>query len=141
MLNQAQIIGHLGRDPELRYLPSGEAVANFTIATTEKWRDKNSGESKESTEWHNITCFGGLADIVSNYLHKGSLVYVSGKIKTRKYQDKDGNEKYSTSIQCQELKMLGGKPSNGEQKSEPKPQNAPASKNSGFSDMDDDIPF
>lgn len=141
MLNQAQIIGHLGRDPEVRHLPSGEPVANFTIATTEKWRDKNSGESKESTEWHSISCFGGLAEIVGKYLHKGSLVYVSGKIKTRKYQDKDGHEKYTTSIQCQELKMLGGKPSNGEQSSEPKQQNAPAKQSGKFDDMEDDIPF
>lgn len=140
MLNQAQIIGHLGRDPEVRHLPSGEAVANFTIATTEKWRDKTSGESKESTEWHNISCFGRLAEIVGQYLHKGSLVYVSGKIKTRKYQDKDGVDKYATSIQCQELKMLGGKPSNGEQ-SQQHHQLKPAPAPSGFDNMEDDIPF
>lgn len=140
MLNQAQIIGHLGRDPEVRHLPSGEAVANFTIATTEKWRDKTSGESKESTEWHNISCFGRLAEIVGQYLHKGSLVYVSGKIKTRKYQDKDGVDKYSTSIQCQELKMLGGKPSNGEQ-AQQHHQAKPAPASSGFESMEDDIPF
>ena len=140
MLNQAQIIGHLGRDPEVRHLPSGEAVANFTVATTEKWRDKASGESKEATEWHNISCFGRLAEIVGQYLHKGSLVYVSGKIKTRKYKDKDGVDKYATSIQCQELKMLGGKSSGGEQ-SQQHHQSKPAPSPNGFDDMEDDIPF
>lgn len=108
MLNEAKIIGHLGRDPEVRYLPSGEPVANFSVATTEKWKNKN-GEQQEHTEWHNISAFGKLAEIVGEYLKKGSLVYISGKIKTRKYQDKDGVEKYATSIACQELKMLGGK--------------------------------
>lgn len=137
MLNQAQIIGHLGRDPELRYLPSGEAVANFAIATTEKWKDKQSGEIKEHTEWHSISVFGRLAEIVEKYLHKGSLVFVSGKLKTRKYQ-KDGQDHYATSIQCQELKMLGGKPSDKER---PEPSQKPQSKGGGFDDMEDDIPF
>lgn len=140
MLNQAQIIGHLGRDPEIRYLPSGEAVANFTIATTEKWRDKSSGESKEATEWHSISCFGKLAEIVSQYLHKGSLVFVSGKLKTRKYQ-KDGQDHYATSIQCQELKMLGGKPSSGESSQPRQRSDSNAKPSNGFDDMEDDIPF
>jgi len=129
MLNQAQIIGHLGKDPEIRYLPSGEAVANFSIATTEKWKDKQSGDYKEHTEWHSISTFGRLAEIVGEYLHKGSLVYVSGKIKTRKYQ-KDGQDHYATSIQCQELKMLGGTQSN-KQRQESEQQPVP----------EDDIPF
>lgn len=136
MLNQVQIIGHLGRDPETRFLPSGEAVANFTIATTEKWKDKQTGEQKEQTEWHSISTFGRLSEIVGQYLHKGSLVYVSGKLKTRKYQ-KDGQDHYATSIQCQELKMLGGKPSGQSQpQSNSSPQNG-----SGFESMEDDIPF
>ena len=138
MLNQVQIIGHLGRDPEIRYLPSGEAIANFTIATTEKWKDKQTGEQKESTEWHSISTFGRLAEIVGKYLHKGSLVYVSGKLKTRKYQ-KDGQDHYATSIQCQELKMLGGKPSSGE--SNQQQSNSTQSQGRGFEDMEDDIPF
>lgn len=138
MLNQVQIIGHLGRDPETRFLPSGEAVANFSIATTEKWKDKQTGEQKEHTEWHNISTFGRLSEIVGQYLHKGSLVYVSGKLKTRKYQ-KDGQDHYATSIQCQELKMLGGKPStsgSSQQQSNSSPQQG-----SGFENMEDDIPF
>jgi single-strand DNA-binding protein len=138
MLNQVQIIGHLGKDPETRHLPSGEAVANFSIATTEKWRDKQTGEQKEHTEWHNISTFGRLSEIVGQYLHKGSLVYVSGKLKTRKYQ-KDGQDHYATSIQCQELKMLGGKPSTSGQGQSQSNQNQ--QKGGRFEDMDDDIPF
>lgn len=138
MLNQVQIIGHLGRDPETRFLPSGEAVANFSIATTEKWKDKQTGEQKEHTEWHNISTFGRLSEIVGQYLHKGSLVYVSGKLKTRKYQ-KDGQDHYATSIQCQELKMLGSKPS-GSESSQPQ-SNSSIQQGSGFKNMDDDLPF
>jgi len=152
MLNQVQLIGHLGRDPEVRQLPNGGSVANLELATTEKWKDKNTGEQKEATEWHRVTVFERLADICGQYLHKGSLVYVSGKIKTRKYQDKDGVEKFATEIHANEMKMLGGK---GDQQSAPqaqrptpqparqappKPAPAPA-KQGGFEDMDDDIPF
>jgi single-strand DNA-binding protein len=137
MLNQAQIIGHLGRDPEVRYLPSGEAVANFSIATTEKWKDKQTGEFKEQTEWHRISAFGKLAEIVERFLQKGSLLYVSGKIVTRKYTDKDGVEKYTTEIRANEMKMLGGNKTEDQ-----KPSQKPAQqKNSGFDDLSDDIPF
>jgi single-strand DNA-binding protein len=152
MLNQAQIIGHLGKDPEVRYLPSGEAVANFSIATTEKWKDKNTGEVKEDTEWHRITMFSRLAEIAGEYLHKGSQVFVQGKIKTRKYTDKDGVERYSTEIRADVLKMLGGRQQEGERQESrptarpaPRPtaqqRPAPAAAGSGFDDMDDDIPF
>ena len=109
MLNQAQIIGHLGRDPEIRYLPSGEAVANFSIATTEKWKDKATGEQREATEWHRISTFGKLAEIAGEYLVKGSLVYIEGKINTRKYQDKNGVERTATEIRADTMQMLGSR--------------------------------
>jgi len=146
MLNQAQIIGHLGKDPEVRYLPSGEAVANFSIATTEKWKDKNTGEQREETEWHRISTFGRLAEIVGEYLKKGSLVFVQGKLKTRKYTDAQGVERYSTEIRAESMKMLGGRDSNQgsappAQRPAPAPRQAPAPNQSGFDDMDDDIPF
>lgn len=139
MLNQAQIIGYIGRDPETRYLPSGDAVTNFSIATTDKWKDKSTGEQKEATEWHRINAFGKLAEICGQYLKKGSLVYVCGKITTRKWTDQNGVEKYSTEIKCEEMKMLGGRP-DGTQSTPPTPrETAPAPGSVG--DMDDDIPF
>ncbi len=150
MLNQAQIIGYLGKDPEVRYMPSGDAVANFSIATTEKWKDKATGEQREATEWHRINTFGKLAEIVGQYLKKGSLVYVAGKIVTRKYTDKDGIERYATEIKADTMKMLGGRdggesgnaPRQDAQQRQQRPSAAPqASQGSGFDDMDDDIPF
>jgi len=149
MLNQIQIIGHLGRDPEVRQLPTGEPVANLAVATTEKWKDKNTGEAKQATEWHRVSMFGKLAEISGQYLHKGSLIYISGKLKTRKYTDKDGVEKYATEIQASEMKMLGGKP-DGQQGQQPARQAAPQrqapqpvrqGQSGGFAAMDDDIPF
>jgi single-strand DNA-binding protein len=146
-LNQAQIIGYLGKDPEVRYLPSGEAVANFSIATSEKWKDKATGEPREETEWHRISVFGRLAEIVGEYLKKGSLVFIQGKIKTRKYTDKDGAERYATEIRAETMKMLGGRDANQggapAQRQAPaaSPRPAPAPAPSGFDDMDDDIPF
>lgn len=139
MLNSAQIIGRIGRDIELRYLPSGEAVANTSIATSETWKDKQTGEKKEATEWHKVSFFGKLAEIAGQYLHKGSLVYVQGKITTRKYQDKDGIERYSTEIRASEMKMLGGK-DEAPRQAEPK-QAASKPAPSGFDEMSDDIPW
>jgi len=134
-LNKAIIMGHLGKDPETRSLTDGSAVCNFSIATSEKWKDKNSGEMKEATEWHRINAFGKLAEVCGKYLKKGALVYVEGKIQTRKWKDKDGNDRYSTEIRAEEMKMLGGK--DGEEK-----QERPAKKDSGsMADMPDDIPF
>lgn len=133
MLNKAQIIGRLGQDPVIRYLPSGEAVCNFAVATSEKWKDKQTGEAKEETAWHRITAFGRQAEIVGQYLKRGSLVYVEGKMTQRKYQDKDGSEKVSHEIRMQDMKMLGSR-----EESQPQPK-APAP--SGFDDMDDDLPF
>jgi single-strand DNA-binding protein len=146
-LNQAQIIGYLGKDPEVRYLPSGEAVANFSIATSEKWKDKATGEPREETEWHRISVFGRLAEIVGEYLKKGSLVFVQGKLKTRKYTDGQGVERYSTEIRAETMKMLGGRQDGersappSQRQAAPQRQQAPAAAPSGFDDMDDDIPF
>lgn len=152
MLNQANIIGRVGKDPEVRYLPSGEAVANFSLATSEKWKDKQTGEPREETEWHRISTFGRLAEIVGEYVKKGALVYVSGKIKTRSYEQ-NGETKYATEIRANEMKMLSGRndgqqQGNTEGHARPAPQRqqaqqrpAPAAQSSGFDDMDDDIPF
>lgn len=153
MLNQIQTIGRVGKDPEVRYLPSGEAVANFSVATTEKWKDKQSGELREETEWFRISTFGRLAEIVGEYVKKGALVYVSGKLKTRKYTDKDGVEKITTEVRASDMKMLSGR-NDGQQHGDtagharPAPQRqqsqqrpAPTAQGSGFDDMDDDIPF
>lgn len=127
-------IGNLGKDPMTRYLPSGDAVCSFSIACSESWKDKNSGEKKEATEWINISTFGKLAEICAEYLKKGSQVYIEGRIQTRKWQDKEGQDRYSTEIKADQMKMLGGKP----QGDTP----APAKKSGGsFDDMDDDIPL
>lgn len=150
MLNRAQIIGRLGQDPEVRYLPSGEAVCNFSVATTEKWKDKASGEVKEETTWHRVTAFARQAEIVGEYLRKGSLVFIEGKMTQRKYQDKDGTEKTSHEIRMQDMKMLGGRDGDQQQRQAPAPAAAPPQRQrptrpapapSGFDDMDDDIPF
>lgn len=137
MLNKAQIIGRVGRDPEVRYLTSGDAVVNISLATTERWKDKSSGETKEATEWHRVNLFGRLAEIAGQYIQQGSLIYIEGKIKTRKWKDKDGTEKYTTEIFGESLKLLSSK--QGTQPREEKPK--AESKGSGFDDMDDDIPF
>ncbi len=108
-LNKVQIIGNLGADPEVKHLPSGDVVANISVATTEKWKDKTTNEPKELTEWHRISFFGKLAEIVDKYLKKGSAVYVEGSLRTKKYTDKDGVEKYATNIKASSLQMLGGK--------------------------------
>jgi single-strand DNA-binding protein len=107
-LNKVMLMGHLGKDPETRFMPNGEAVCNFTIATSESWKDKN-GERQEKTEWHRITCYRKLAEIAGQYLKKGSAAYIEGRIETRKWQDKEGADKYSTEIIANEMKMLGGK--------------------------------
>ena len=109
MLNQAQLIGRLGKDPELRVTQAGLSVATLTLATTEKWKDSKTGETKEATEWHRVTLYSKLAEIAEKYLVKGSLVFIQGKIQTRKYTDKQGVDKYSTEIHGLELKLLGGK--------------------------------
>jgi single-strand DNA-binding protein len=108
-VNKVIIVGNLGRDPETRYMPSGDAITNIAVATTDKWKDKATGEQKEATEWHRISFFGKLAEIAGQYLKKGSQVYIEGKLRTRKYTDKDGVEKYSTEIVADSMQMLGSR--------------------------------
>lgn len=112
-INKVIILGHLGQDPEVRYMPSGGQVTNLRIATSESWRDKETGEQKEQTEWHRVVFFNKLAEIAGQYLKKGSQVYIEGSLRTRKWQDKDGQDRYSTEIIGAEMQMLGGKPSGG----------------------------
>lgn len=120
-VNKAMIVGHLGRDPETRTFPSGDQVCNVTIATSETWKDKQSGEKREATEWHRVAFGGKLAEIAGQYLRKGTLVYVEGSIKTRKYTDKDGVEKYATEIRADRMQMLGGKPDGDSRAKQPQP--------------------
>ena len=108
-VNKVILVGNLGADPEVRYLPSGDAVANIRLATTDRYKDKASGEFKEATEWHRVTFFGRLAEIVSEYLKKGSSVYLEGRIRTRKWQAQDGTDRYSTEIVAEQMQMLGGR--------------------------------
>jgi single-strand DNA-binding protein len=160
-VNKVIIVGNLGADPETRYTPGGDAVTNIRVATTDKWKDKASGEMKEATEWHRISFFGRLAEVAGEYLKKGSQVYVEGSLRTRKWQDKDGQDRYSTDIRGDVMQMLGrregggaprdeGAPRGGEARGgesrggeskggDAKPaQKKPAGK---FDDMEDDIPF
>jgi single-strand DNA-binding protein len=163
-VNKVIIVGNLGRDPEIRYMPSGDAIANIAVATSYKSKDKNTGEQKEVTEWHRISFFGRLAEIVGQYLKKGSSVYVEGRLQTRKYTDKDGVEKYATDIVAENMQMLGGRqgmggdagmddgggyessapsrPQQQQRQAPPAPAARPQPKPApNFSDMDDDIPF
>ena len=112
-VNKVIIVGNLGRDPETRYMPSGDAMTSITVATTDTWKDKVSGEKKESTEWHRITFFGKLAEIAGQYLKKGSQVYVEGSLRTRKYMDKEGVERYATDIRADSMQMLGNRTQEG----------------------------
>ena len=148
-INKVILIGNLGKAPDLKFLPSGQPVANFSIATSEKWKDKSTGESKEQTEWHNIVIFGKLAEICGQYLKKGSSVFVEGRLQTRKWQDKDGQDRYTTEIIANEMKMLGGR---GDQSgSQPAQQlrsqsNQDARNKASFdaqspAGFDDDVPF
>jgi single-strand DNA-binding protein len=145
-VNKVILVGNLGRDPEIRYLPSGDPVANIAIATSSKYKGKD-GNMVEETEWHRVTFFGKLAEIVGQYLKKGRPVYIEGRLKTRKFTDKDGVEKYATDIIANEMQMLGDRPdSGGDSQDAPAPRPAPAARQatrpaSGFDDMDDDIPF
>ena len=153
-VNKVILVGNLGRDPETRYTTGGEAVTNVSIATTDSWKDK-AGEKQERTEWHRVAFFGKLAEIAGEYLKKGRAVYVEGRLKTRKWQDKDGVEKYTTEIVATDMQMLGSREGMGggaaseegggyeraAPAARPAAANRPAAKSSGFSDMDDDIPF
>lgn len=139
-VNKVILIGNLGAEPEVRQLPSGDAVANIRLATSESWKDKNTGEKQERTEWHNVVFFGKLAEIVQKYLHKGSKVYVEGKLRTRKWQDKEGQDRYSTEIVVDiggTMQMLDSRQGGGSSGDD---GHAPASAD-GSAAFDDDIPF
>ena len=149
-VNKVTLIGNLGNDPEVRYSGNGNAVANVSLATAESWRDKDSGEQQERTEWHRVVFFGRLAEIVSEYLHKGSQIYVEGRLQTNKWQDKEGNDRYTTQIVANEMQMLGGRAGTSNNK-EPAPESddtvdsspkksEPIAK-SPADDFDEDIPF
>jgi single-strand DNA-binding protein len=152
-VNKVILIGNLGRDPETRYMPDGGAITNISVATTDVWKDK-SGEKQEKTEWHRVAFFGKLAEIAGEYLKKGSQVYVEGRLQTRKWQDKDGNDKYTTEVVADRMQMLGsrqGMGGGGERERDAGEREAapakgaakPAAKTAGgkFDDLEDDIPF
>ncbi len=161
-VNKVILVGNLGKDPEVRYMPSGEAIANITVATTDSWKDK-SGEKQERTEWHRVAFFGKLAEIAGEYLKKGSQVYVEGRLQTRKWQDKEGQDRYTTEIVADRMQMLGSRsgggagmgnmdreagesfegtaaPGNGGSAAKSSAK-APAKSSGGFDDFEDDIPF
>ena len=153
-VNKVILVGNLGRDPEMRTFPSGDQVANVTLATTDKWRDKQSGEPREHTEWHRLVFNGKLAEIAGQYLRKGSQIYVEGSIRTRKWQGQDGQDKYSTEVRVDQMQMLGsrqgmgapaGDDAGGGYDAPARPAAAPAPQaarsDAGFGGMDDDIPF
>ena len=146
-INKVILIGNLGADPETRYMPSGAAVTNLRVATNESWKDKQTGEMKDRTEWHNVAMFSRLAEIAAEYLRKGSQVYIEGKLRTRKWQDRDGNDRYTTEIIADEMQMLGGRggPGGGSgsmgSDSGPGPGPSGGAPRPGPDDFDDDIPF
>lgn len=149
-INKVILVGNLGKDPETRYMPSGKAVTNFSIATSESWTDRQSGDKQERTEWHNVVLFDKLGEIAAEYLRKGSQVYIEGSLRTRKWQDKEGKDRYTTEIVGRDMQMLGGRGGAGGgsgggggemRQSRPAPAEdraAPPSDDGGF---DDDIPF
>lgn len=167
-VNKVILVGHLGRDPEVRYMPNGAAVCNVTLATSRQWKNKDTGEKMEETEWHRCSAFDRIAEVMGEYLKKGRQVYIEGRLKTRKWTDKDGVEKYTTEVIVEEMKMLGAAPEGGGQRQQhddsypprggsegsqrrhadrrPPPAGTPPSHSrtstgTGFDDMDDDIPF
>lgn len=163
-INKVILVGNLGQDPEVKYMPSGGAVTNISIATTDSWTDKNSGQKQEKTEWHRVVFFNRLAEIVGEYLRKGSQVYIEGNLRTRKWQDQNGQDKYTTEIVAREMQMLGGRsggtgdynnapqqasqnqqgnPNQGQGQGQPSTpqQSTPSSPPQNFDNFDDDIPF
>jgi single-strand DNA-binding protein len=156
-INKVILVGNLGKDPEVRYSSSGSAIANITVATGDSWKDKQTGEKQERTEWHRVVFFNRLAEVVGEYLKKGAKVYIEGRIQTRKWQDKDGQDRYTTEIVASEMQMLGGRDSGGDyqQQGGQQPQGQPAQARTtspslsgpnnappgGFDNFDDDIPF
>ena len=163
-VNKVILIGNLGKDPEIRYAPSGSAICNIALATSRSWKDKTTGERQEETEWHRVVFFDRMAEVAGEYLKKGKSVYIEGRLKTRKWTDKEGAEKYTTEVMADKMEMLGSREGGGggsggsggsedvgsasapSQRSAPPARSAPASKpaaksSTGFDDMDDDIPF
>jgi len=151
-INKVILVGNLGKDPETRYMPNGKAVTDFSIATSESWKDKQTGEQREQTEWHSVVMYDRLAEIAAEYLRKGSQVYIEGKLRTRKWQDKEGRDRYTTEVISNEMQMLGSRGGGGagtESRSEPRatggggeraaPASAPAPEREEV--FDDDIPF
>jgi single-strand DNA-binding protein len=143
-VNKVILLGNVGQDPQSRAMPSGKAVVNLRVATSKQWRDRQTGENKESTEWHTVVMFDRLAEIAAEYLRKGSQVYIEGELRTRKWQDKEGHDRYSTEVVANEMQMLGGRSAGGSQRpaaersEEPAPRAEPAGVAENF---DDDIPF
>lgn len=147
-VNRVVIIGNLGKDPEVRYAPSGDAFCNITVATTDTWKDKTTGEKKSATEWHKVVFNGRLAEIAGQFLKKGAPVYIEGSLRTRKWQNKEGVEQYTTEIRADQMQMLGSREGGGDEGQRPAPrpqsapsQSAPSQPAGGFGDFDDDIPF
>ena len=153
-INKVILVGNLGQDPQSRAMPSGKAVVNLRIATTDQWRDKQTGENKENTEWHTVVMFDRLAEIAAEYLRKGSQVYIEGRLRTRKWQDKEGNDRYSTEVVANDMQMLGGRGGGGgggggRSEREPTPRSGGGATggstgggaSGGRDDFDDDIPF
>lgn len=152
-VNKVILVGNLGKDPETRYMPNGDQVTNITVATSETWKDKSSGEQKESTEWHRVVFFRRLAEIAGQYLKKGSQVYIEGRLRTRKWQGQDGQDRYTTEIHADEMKMLGKREGmggsgdagpardSGGGRPAPSKSQPPAAAGGNFNDFEDDIPF
>lgn len=149
-VNKVIIVGNMGRDPEVKYSPSGAAICNISIATTSAWKDKATGERREETEWHRVVLYNRLAEIAGEYLRKGRSVYIEGRLKTRKWQDKDtGQDRYATEIVADQMQMLGGRDDSsgspagggGNSYAQQKPATAPATGGGAMADIDDDIPF
>jgi single-strand DNA-binding protein len=143
-VNKVILIGNVGKDPEIRYTPSGSAICNISVATTRSWKDKTSGDKQEETEWHRCVFYDRLAEIAGEYLKKGKPIYVEGRLKTRKWQNKEGQDVYTTEIIAHEMQMLGGR-DDAQQSARPAPaaaaKAAPAKASTGFDDMDSDIPW
>lgn len=151
-VNKVILVGNLGNDPEVKYMPSGGAVANISVATTDSWRDKQSGERQERTEWHRVVLFGRLAEIAGEYLRKGSQVYIEGRLQTRKWQGQDGQDRYTTEIVANDMQMLGGRGGGGSAAFDERPAPSAGTEGRGGGpqgggassmpdDFDDDIPF
>jgi len=140
-VNKVIVVGNLGNDPDTRYMPSGGAVTNLSVATNESWKDKQTGEQKERTEWHKVAMFGRLAEIAAEYLRKGSQVYIEGKLRTRKWQDQQGNDRYTTEIVADEMQMLGGRSGAGAPAMESSARPSGPPPRPAADDFDDDIPF